>query len=62
MKEHLSESTLLTSALEYEQDEDGNIAIYQDGECIVLTPKQQQDLLSLLEVSLDALKFSWSKR
>lgn len=55
-KDFLSEKSLLTGTLHYSGDEDGNIEIFQDGVSIKLTPKQQQDLVSLLEVNLDLVE------
>ena len=60
--EFLSEQTLLTEALEYSSDEDGNIMILQGGMYITLTPQQQIALKSLLEAHIDTLQFAWSKR
>ncbi len=60
--EFLSEQTLVTEALDYSSDEDGNISLHQENMFITLTPKQALDLQSLLDAHLDTLKLAWSKR
>lgn len=55
--EFLSSGSILVEEIGYISDDDGNIQVKQGDQFINLTPRQPQDLKSLLESHLDVLDF-----
>lgn len=62
-QEFLSAQTVVTEEeVTYSQDKDGNITSLQVDMYVTLTPQQQIALKYLLEVHIDTLQYTWSKR
>lgn len=50
--------SLVTDGVDYSSDSDGNIAIYQGENTVLLTPDQQISVFSLLSANIDVLNYS----